>query len=82
MVDLAVLVAVIVGVGKLLKSVEIFPTKFIPLVNIVLGVIGGVVYLHPGNIEMAILDGIIAGLTAGGFYSSVKNVLEGVRHNV
>lgn len=78
-VDSVLLIAVIMGVGKLLKELNFFPTKFIPVVNLILGIVGGVIYLNPDNIQMAVLEGIIVGLTAGGFYSSVKNVAEGIK---
>ena len=79
MVEFGVLVGVIMGLSEIIKKLEYVPTKFIPVVNIVLGLAGGIFYLHPGDIMNGIIQGLVLGLTAGGFYSSVKNVSEGIR---
>lgn len=55
------------------------PKKFIPVFNIVSGIILSVFYLNPLNIKTGILEGIIAGLSASGLYSGVKNTIQGVR---
>jgi hypothetical protein len=79
MIEFGVLVGVIVGISEVIKKLEYIPSKFIPIVNIVLGLAGGMLYLHPGDIMNGIIQGLVLGLTAGGFYSSVKNVSEGIR---
>jgi len=77
-VDSGIIVAVLIALGKLFKEMNFFPTKFIPLANITLGIVAGIFYLQPGNLQLAILEGIIVGLTSVGLYSSVKNVAQGV----
>lgn len=72
------LIAVVMGVSELMKCTGI-NQKFIPLLNMVTGVIGGVLYLSPHNLKLGILQGVVLGLTAGGFYSGAKNVTEGIK---
>lgn len=75
--DNGVLVAVIIALSEFLKKIGINP-KFIPILNLVFGIVGGIVYLNSADLKIGILEGLIMGLTAGGFYSSVKNVSEGI----
>lgn len=75
--DNGVLVAIIVALSEFCKKVGVNP-KFIPIINLLLGVVGGIIYLNPADLKIGILEGLIMGLTAGGFYSSIKNVGEGI----
>lgn len=56
-----------------------FPKQFIPLLNLALGIIAGIIYVSPGNVSKAILIGIALGLSASGLYSGVKSVARGIR---
>jgi hypothetical protein len=69
------LIPIIIAIAEMLKKTGFNP-KFIPVVNIVLGLIGGVIYLYPGDIKAGILKGLIMGLAASGFYSGYKNIKE------
>lgn len=69
------LVAVIVGLVELLKMAN-FPHKLLPVASLLLGIVGGVVYLHPTDIKAGILMGIIMGLSASGLYSGSKTMIE------
>lgn len=71
------LIPVIMAIAEMLKKVGFNP-KFIPVVDIILGLIGGLVYLYPGDIKAGILQGLIMGLAACGVYSGYKNVGEGL----
>lgn len=71
------LLAVIVAISKTLTLIG-FDKKFIPIVNMFLGMIGGILYLYPSDVKMGVLVGLVLGLTATGTYSSVKNVKEGI----
>lgn len=64
------LVALIVRLG--------FPKKYAPVIALALGIAAGFVYLAPGEPKKAVLYGIVAGLTAVGLYSGVKNVGQGI----
>ena len=73
------LIAVIVGLVELVKVVtpEAYkPTvkRISPLISLVLGIVAGIVYVEPGNPELAILAGIVMGLSASGLYSGGKSI--------
>lgn len=72
------LVPVIIGVSEVAKRVG-FPTKYIPVLNLGLGVVAGFIYVAPGNPQEAALVGIALGLSASGLYSGAKNVIEGIK---
>lgn len=72
------LVAVIMGLSELIKFIG-FNTKFIPLFNVVFGILACVVFISPSNIPLGVLQGMTVGLSAGGFYSGAKNIVEGVK---
>ncbi len=67
----------IMGIAELLKNVG-FNTKFIPVVNVVLGLVAGVA-LSPNDVMAGIFTGLAVGLSAGGLYSGAKNVKEGMQ---
>jgi hypothetical protein len=72
------LVPVIIGISEAAKRVG-FPTKYIPVLNLALGIVAGFVYVAPGNPQEAALVGIALGLSASGLYSGAKNVVEGIK---
>lgn len=72
------LVPVIIGVSEVAKRVG-FPAKYIPVLNLVLGVVAGFIYAAPANPAEAALVGIALGLSASGLYSGVKNVAQAVK---
>lgn len=69
------LIGVIIAVVELLKYMNV-PKKALPIASLILGVVGGVFYLFPGDIKAGILTGLIIGLAASGFYSGGKAVFE------
>ncbi len=71
------LIPVIVGLVEIVKRLGL-NDKFAPLVSLVFGVVAGIVYLSPGNVQMGVLQGIVMGLAAVGLYSGVKNTKEGL----
>lgn len=77
MVEASVITAAIIAAGELFKNLNIFNPKYIPIINILLGVILSIIYGADG-IKIDIFNGIIAGLTASGLYSGVKNVKQAV----
>ena len=70
-------VALIMGIAELLKKVG-FNAKFIPVINVVLGLVAGI-SLNPADIMAGIFTGLAVGLSAGGLYSGAKNVNEGMK---
>lgn len=71
--DVAV-IPIIVGLVELLKGVGL-PKKWCPVASVVLGIVGGVVYLCPSDVKMGIISGLVIGLSASGLYSSGKNMV-------
>ncbi len=74
-------VGLIIGISQSIKSIGI-NIKFIPLLNLLLGIaifIGAHIFniSDTDNIGIAIMHGIICGLSASGLYSGVKNVSQG-----
>ena len=77
----AVQVALIIGIAEVMKKVG-FVVKYIPLLDLVLGIISGVcVYGLMMNlgIPTGIIIGIAMGLSACGLFSGIKNVKEEIK---
>ncbi len=71
------LIPIIMALGELWKKVFGDKVKkFIPLINLTLGIAGGILYSD--NLKEGILNGIILGLSASGLYSTAKNIKQGV----
>lgn len=71
--QLAALVPLVMGLIQVFKSVGL-PTKFAPLVSLVLGVIATT---SIGFVDIeSILGGLLVGLVASGLWSGTKNVSE------
>lgn len=70
-----IIVAVILGLVEVLKTLGL-TEKFAPVASIVLGIMGGVIYLYPQDLKAGILMGLIMGLSASGAYSGTKTLFE------
>lgn len=71
-------VALIIGIAELVKKLGV-PTKFIPLIDLGLGLISGIfIYGLSMKYDMveAVLVGIALGLSACGLFSGIKNVTQ------
>lgn len=71
MVEIGIVIAVIVGLNELIKGAFDIPTRYLPLISLLLGVIAGVFYLD-GNLAESIFQGIIIGLSASGLFDQSK----------
>lgn len=74
-------VALIMALAQLVKELGV-PSKFIPVIDVVLGVISGVcVYGLLGKMGIAygIILGIALGLSACGLFSGIKNIKEALK---
>ena len=76
--DVTVVIAVIVGLSELVKRIGVNP-KFIPIVNIIIGILAGIVYTNPGDFKAGIFTGIVMGLSASGLYSGTKNMVQAIQ---
>jgi hypothetical protein len=70
-------IAIIMVLAEMIKRLDIVPKKFIPLIDVVLGIISGLVVfgysMGLGAIKGVIL-GLAIGLSACGLFSGIKNV--------
>lgn len=69
--------AIIIAFAEMIKKLEIVPKKFIPLIDVILGIMSGLVVfgysMGLGAIKGVIL-GLAMGLSACGLFSGIKNV--------
>ena len=70
-----VLIPLIIGVVELLKMYGM-PKRLLPIVAIIFGIVGGIVYIYPNDIRAGVLIGLMMGLSASGLYSGSKAVVE------
>ena len=70
-------VILIMGLAEIFKRLG-FNVKYIPVVNLLLGLTAGIVLSLP-DVMKGIFVGVAVGLSASGLYSSTKNVAEGIR---
>ena len=73
------LTALIIGLAELCKKCGL-PSKWIPLVDVLLGLIGGI-FVFGLEMDYGVFKGIIVGIAIGlsacGLFSGVKNLLKG-----
>lgn len=72
-------VLLIMGIAQLLKNTG-FNAKYIPIINLVLGLTVGIV-LNMSDITKGVFVGLAVGLSASGLYSGSKNVMQGYKDN-
>lgn len=71
----AVQVALIMGLAELWKRVEL-PKRWIPLVDLLVGLVFGFLVYRDYGFVKALMIGIAEGLSACGLFSGIKNTLE------
>ncbi|CAM2743325.1 hypothetical protein HAHI6034_03175 [Hathewaya histolytica] len=77
--SISLMVAIVMGLSEVFKSLGLNP-KFVPILNLILGILLGIFYISNGRFKEGIMNGIIVGLSASGFYSGTKNTIENFRH--
>ena len=75
------MVAMIVGLSEVIKKATGINTKFIPLIDILLGLALSFGYslIEETSIPRVIFYGLAMGLTACGLFSGGKNIIEGLK---
>jgi NhaP-type Na+/H+ or K+/H+ antiporter len=73
MFEIGIILAVIVALSQLAKNLGT-PAKFIPLVNIVLGLAAGLFVLDIQTVQEQIMTGLMIGLSASGLFDQTKVV--------
>lgn len=74
-------IALIIAIAQLIKELG-FPTKYLPVIDLVLGIISGVCVfglLGGMGIAYGLLLGIALGLSACGLFSGIKNIKEATK---
>ena len=71
--ELGILVAVVIGLVEVAKRVGL-KGNYLPLLAVLLGIIGSCLGAL-GYVGHMVITGIVAGLTAVGLFSGVKNIL-------
>lgn len=71
MIDLAILVALTIGLTELIKRSSDIDNKYLPLISLFFGLVLSLIWLD-GTIKDAILNGIIVGLSASGLFDHTK----------
>ncbi|MBP3968010.1 holin [Bacillus sp. WL1] len=70
MVSLAVMIGIVIGLSQIVKKIGL-QTKYVPLLNLTLGIVLGVLFLN-GDIKTNVFQGIIIGLSASGLFDHTK----------
>ncbi|MFK4432167.1 holin [Bacillus wiedmannii] len=76
MVSLAVMIGIVVGLSQIVKTIGL-QSKYVPLLNLTLGIVLGVLFLD-GDIKTNIFQGIIIGLSASGLFDHTKIIKKDV----
>ncbi|MEH6979130.1 MULTISPECIES: holin [Bacillus] len=74
MIEISVMIAVVVGLSQVAKTIGL-QTKYIPLLNLTLGIVLGVLFL-PQDLKMNVFQGIIIGLSASGLFDHTKILIK------
>lgn len=72
-------VLLIMAIAELVKQIGVLDKKYIPLLDLVLGIISGIVVfgvLAGKGIAIGIIIGVALGLSACGLFSGIKNVVK------
>ncbi|EJQ55109.1 hypothetical protein [Bacillus mycoides] len=70
MFEITVMIGIVIGFSQIVKTIGL-QTKYVPLLNLTLGIVLGVLFL-PFDIKMNVFQGIIIGLSASGLYDHSK----------
>ena len=70
MIEITAMIGVVVGLSQIAKTIGL-QTKYIPLFNLTLGIMLGVLFLSQ-DIKTNIFQGIIIGLSASGLFDHTK----------
>ncbi|MDM5191140.1 holin [Bacillus hominis] len=74
--SLAVIIGIVVGLSQIAKTIGL-QTKYVPLLNLTLGIALGVLFLG-GDIKTNVFQGIIIGLSASGLFDHTKIIKKDV----
>ncbi|MFB5557458.1 holin, partial [Bacillus cytotoxicus] len=70
MIEMSVMIGIVVGLSQIVKTIGL-QTKYVPLLNVTLGIVLSVLFLD-GDIKTGVFKGIIIGLSASGLFDHTK----------
>lgn len=70
MLEISVLICTIIGLATCLKTLGL-NKKFIPLINVVLGISTSFIFIE-GNWREIVITGLLVGLSASGLFDQTK----------
>jgi hypothetical protein len=70
MIEITVMIGIVVGLSQIAKTIGL-QTKYVPLMNLTLGIVLGVLFLD-GDIKANVFQGITIGLSASGLFDHTK----------
>lgn len=71
MLELGIIIAILVGIAEVAKQIGL-ANKYVPIMNLLLGLIAGVVVMDAPTFQEQVIMGLIAGLSASGLYDQSK----------
>ncbi|WP_141431424.1 holin [Bacillus sp. 03113] len=71
MFEITIIIAVVLALTEFVKKMEFIPTKYLPAVSLVLGLLAGVFYVG-GSIQEKVMYGLMIGLSASGLFDQSK----------
>jgi hypothetical protein len=74
------LIPLVIGISEVLKKTG-FNAKYIPVINLVLGLTAGMAILNPSDVRAGIIEGLFIGLSASGLYSGTKNLTQEIQRS-
>ena len=74
--QIGLLVALVLAICFAVKQAKLLKSRWIPLLAIVLGAIGSVVFMNHISL-LTIMSGVIVGLSTAGFYDLNKKTILG-----
>lgn len=72
MFEIGIIIAVVMAVTQLIKGLD-FPSKYLPLISLLLGLAAGIFFMD-GLLKEQIMYGLMIGLSASGLFDQSKIV--------
>ncbi len=72
MFEAGMVVTVIIALGQLVK--QYVNGKYIPIITLALGILGGFFFMAHGSTQEAIMNGIVVALSANGLFDVTKTM--------
>ena len=72
MFEAGMVVTVIIALGQLFK--QYINGKYIPIITLALGILSGFFFIAHGTTQEAIMNGIVAALSANGLFDVTKSI--------